>query len=66
MFIIDRIEGQWAVIEYGSKTFNLPLSILPSEVEEGDVIQIQISRDEKTTTARKEAIKALAEELFEE
>ncbi|MGI6487025.1 MAG: DUF3006 domain-containing protein [Syntrophomonadaceae bacterium] len=66
MFIIDRIEGQWAVIEYKSKTFNLPLSILPSGAKEGDIIQIQISLNEEAAEVRKEAINNLAEELFED
>ncbi len=34
MFIVDRFEGDWAVIEYGRKTFNLPRFLLPQDCRE--------------------------------
>jgi len=29
--IIDRFEGNWAVIEYGDKTFNFPKNFFPKK-----------------------------------
>ncbi|MDH7578211.1 MAG: DUF3006 domain-containing protein [Bacillota bacterium] len=66
MLIIDRFEGDWAVIEFGKKTFNFPKSLLPKEVKEGDVIVISVSIDRKATTKRERNIKKLADQLFED
>jgi len=66
MFVIDRFEGDWAVIEFGRKTFNLPKIILPAGAKEGDVIDIEITIDRKATASRKESIDKLADSLFED
>lgn len=49
--IIDRIEDDQAVIEYaqGGTTFNIPLSLLPEEAREGDVIKISVTIQEEET-----------------
>jgi len=39
-WIIDRIEGDFAVVEYDGKYFELPLCLLP-DLKEGSTIQIQ-------------------------
>ncbi|MDK2992381.1 MAG: hypothetical protein PWP48_1614 [Clostridiales bacterium] len=65
-FIIDRFEGQWAVIEYGDDVFNLPKETLPEGSKEGDVLDINIKVDEDATRARKERIQRMADRLFEE
>jgi hypothetical protein len=65
-FIIDRFEGQWAVIEYGDDVFNLPKEALPEGSKEGDVLDIDIKVDEEATRARKERIQRMADQLFEE
>jgi hypothetical protein len=64
MYIIDRFEGNWAVIEYERLTFNLPRQLLPPEVLEGDVIEISIKVDAKATAAVKEDITRLARQVF--
>lgn len=66
MFIIDRFEGDWAVIEFGRKTFNLPKFLLPVDAKEGDVVDIEVTVDQKTTASRKESIDKLADSLFED
>lgn len=63
--IIDRFEGDWAVIECGSKTFNLPKDLLPKEAKEGDVVAIKVFIDREATARRKEEIEKLTEGLFE-
>lgn len=65
MFIIDRFEGKWAVIEFGKETFNLPKKLLPPETKEGDVLDIKISINREETQKKKEKIKKLAKELFD-
>jgi hypothetical protein len=64
MLIIDRFEGDWAVIEFGQKTFNIPKVLIPPEAREGDVINLHITLDREATDARVKATKQLADELF--
>ena len=66
MLIIDRIEEDWAVIEYGKKTFNIPLALLPQGAKEGDVINVLVTVDESAAKSRTDDIKALAKDLFED
>ena len=66
MLVIDRIEADWAVIEYGKKTFNIPLSLLPQGAKEGDVINVLVTVDESAAKSRTDDIKALAKDLFED
>jgi hypothetical protein len=66
MLIIDRFEGDWAVIEFGQTTFNFPKKLLPKEAKEGDVIAISVSIDRKATSKREKNIKKLADRLFED
>ena len=65
MLIVDRFEGDWAVIEYGGTTFNLPRSLLPQDVKEGDVITISISVDETVTKERKQNSEEMLKDFFD-
>ena len=64
--IIDRFENNWAVIEYGKKTFNFPKDLLPKEAKEGDVLKFDITIDREETEKRRKAIEDLAKDLFVE
>ena len=66
ILIIDRIEGNWAVIEYEGITFNIPKNLLPQNAKEGDVINIIISVDSKATSERRYNMDKLMDELFED
>jgi len=60
MLVIDRFEGDWAVIEYDRNvTFNLPRRLLPDTAKEGDVIRMDIQVDVDATKARRERIERL-------
>ena len=64
-FIVDRIEGDKAVLECeNGDMVNLELKALPKNIKEGDVINFQENSDE--TKARKEKIKNLMNSLFED
>lgn len=65
MFIVDRFEEDWAVIEYGRTTFNFPRSLLPPDVKEGDVITIDISVDETVTKERRQKTEDMMKDLFD-
>ncbi|NLT95248.1 MAG: DUF3006 domain-containing protein [Clostridia bacterium] len=64
MFIIDRFEGDWAVIEYQNKTFNIPRELLPGGSQEGDVLTVEISLNKKATEERRDRIQGLMDDLF--
>lgn len=66
ILIIDRIEGNWAVIEFEGETFNIPINLLPQNAKEGDVINIIISVDSKATSERRYNMDKLMDELFED
>ncbi|MDD2443836.1 MAG: DUF3006 domain-containing protein, partial [Desulfotomaculaceae bacterium] len=57
MYIIDRFEGDWVVIEAGGKTFNLPRELVPPEAAEGDVIMIKINIDSGATAKIKREVR---------
>ena len=66
MFIIDRFEEDWVVLEFDRKTFQLPRQLVPPEAREGDVILIKVSVDVDATSKLKEEIDILANRLFKE
>jgi hypothetical protein len=43
MFIIDRFEDDWVILEFGRKTFSLPRQLVPPEAMEGDVLKIMVN-----------------------
>ena len=62
--IIDRFEGEYAVVEIDSENFvNLPKVLVP-DAHEGDVVDIIINSEE--TQKRSEKIKNLMDDLFED
>ncbi|MDD6728496.1 MAG: DUF3006 domain-containing protein [Eubacteriales bacterium] len=62
-WIVDRIEGDFAVVELENKqTADIPLKSLPEKIKEGDVVSISI--DENETADRKKNIDSLAKKLF--
>ncbi len=66
MYIIDRLEDEWAVIEDDGQTFNLPRKLLPDNAGEGDVIRLTIEIDQEATRSRRQTINKLVDELFED
>ena len=64
MWIIDRFEGGFAVIECDDVTFEIPVNALPAGVREGDVISVEI--DDSKTCERKKNIDSLMNKLFGE
>lgn len=55
MWIIDRFEGDWAVIEPdGGVTFDIPRRLLPNGSREGDVLWVEGERRQDEATWRLE------------
>lgn len=62
--IIDRFEGDYAVVELPDmSTVDMSKQLLPNEAKEGDVLSITIDIDEIKN--RKEKIENLMDELWE-
>lgn len=63
--IVDRFEGDYAVIEYYDKMLNLPKVFLPMEIREGDVLDVIILLDYNETNKLKSEIRELMEDVWE-
>ena len=62
--IVDRIEGEWIVLELESgETVHLSRKILP-EAAEGDVVVCAVDREK--TAQRREKLRELRRRLWEE
>lgn len=62
--IIDRFEGNYAVVELPDMTMvDMPISLVPEGAKEGDVLVIEIDTNE--TRERKERIQKLMDDLWE-
>ena len=61
--IVDRIEGDYAVVEIDKGNISkLPLELVPN-VKEGDIVTITINKDK--TKERKKSIEELMNSVFE-
>lgn len=64
-FIIDRFEGDYAVVELENKDMiDIPRAILPVDAKEGDIINISIQ--ERETEKQKKRIQDKFNSLFSE
>jgi hydrogenase maturation factor len=67
--VIDRFEGEFAVIEVGTTTRDYARSLLPKNAKVGDSVIIEedgsIRLHEADTKRRKQEIDQLMDELFE-
>ena len=64
--VIDRVEGEFAVLLLGDKgefRLNFPLSLLPAGCKEGDVLSISIERNVAATEQTKERVSNLMDKL---
>ena len=62
-FIIDRFEGDFAVLETADlSTVNIPRNVLPIEAAEGDIVSIIIEKGE--TQERAKQMEAKMQDLF--
>jgi len=64
MLIIDRFEGEFAVVETNNGFINIPRIDIPAAAQEGDVLVLGI--DKAGTDARKERIKRKMNKLFKD
>ncbi|WP_377863335.1 DUF3006 domain-containing protein [Bacillus sp. R86525] len=66
--IIDRFEGELAVIEINNSTIDVPKSKLPPTAKEGDVLIIEDDKytiDKNETDKKRREVQDLMDKLFE-
>lgn len=61
-YVIDRFEGEFAVIETDSGTVDMPKCLLPKETCEGSIIEINVLEQE--TKEQKEKMQERLNNLF--
>ncbi len=66
MLIVDRFEGDMAVIEYAGETLQLPRTLLPADLKPGDVIRLLVEIDREETEKRRRRMRTLLDSLWEE
>ncbi|NQX45363.1 DUF3006 domain-containing protein [Paenibacillus tritici] len=67
--IIDRFEGEYAVVEFDGTTEDILKSEVPAEAKAGDTLIFEgdgVTIDKTDTRKRKNEIQNLMDELFEE
>jgi len=61
MLVIDRFEGEYALIEMNRRIFHIPKVLLPKGAREGDVLTMQIAVDMEATKKQSRSIDKLAD-----
>jgi hypothetical protein len=64
MLIIDRFEGDFAVVETSDGFINIPRIDIPNNSREGDVLIVGVDKDE--SDARKKRIGSMMNSLFKD
>ncbi|MDD2585614.1 MAG: DUF3006 domain-containing protein [Syntrophomonadaceae bacterium] len=67
--ILDRFEGQYAILEIEDKIQKIDRQLVPEQAREGDVLVYHNNEwviDTRATLERKEKITKLAEKLWED
>jgi hypothetical protein len=61
MLVIDRFEGEYALIEMNRRIFHIPKILLPKGAREGDVLTMQIAVDMEATKKQARLTEKLAD-----
>jgi hypothetical protein len=67
--VLDRMEGEFAILELAGKTLQVPVKELPDGVQEGDVLvkhQQGWQLDVRATRKRKQEAEELSRRLWED
>lgn len=62
--IIDRIEGDFVVIEYKDIFLNLPLILFPKDVKENDIVTLSVTIEKIETEEKYQSTKDRLNSLF--
>ena len=64
MIILERFEGDWAVLEMDGKIFQIPAELVPAEAREGMCLSMDVFVDDGATEARAEEIRKIFDQFF--
>ena len=64
MLIIDRFDGEFAIIETDKGMVSIPRSDVPDAAREGDVLELSVNK--AATEGRKERIAGKMDKLFKD
>ena len=64
MIILERCEGDWAVLEMDGQIFQVPACLVPPEAQEGMCLAVDIAVDDGATQARAEEIRKIFDQFF--
>lgn len=64
MIILERFEGDWAVLEMDGTIFQIPVRLLPPDAGEGMCIGMDVYIDDAATREREEAIRKMFDQFF--
>lgn len=53
MLVVNRFEGEYALIEFNKKIFHIPKILLPKEAKAGDALDFKITVVEKAAEKAK-------------
>ena len=62
-YIVDRIEGDYAVCEIGENIVNLPLEDLPNSINEGDILIFRNGDYYIDETSKEERMKEILDKM---
>ena len=62
--IVDRIEGEMAVLRFEGQELTVHNRFLPENVREGDILTVSFVLDEKAEKKRKAEVTGLLEKIF--
>lgn len=62
--IIDRIEGDFVVVEYEEAFLNLPLILFPADIKENDTVTFSVTIEKVETEERYQSTKDRLNNLF--
>ena len=62
--MVDRFEGEYAVVETSSGMIDIPRKDLPPNAKEGDLLVIKV--DARSTKTRKAYIEQLVNDVFKD
>jgi hypothetical protein len=64
MIVIDRFEGEIAVVEYKEKFYDIPRDWLPDDAKEGDIVVLTMNIDKEGTRKRRAEMQRKMDALF--
>jgi hypothetical protein len=65
--VVDRIEDGFAVLLFGDQEIkvDMPRELLPHDLKEGDILNVTVEVDQRSTQAQRQKIEGLLQKLKE-